>query len=131
MCRNKGTMKHPSSAVRRKYPKSKQHRILKLQNHYPRLIKSPKPTQSNAWRSNSVTNTKETNYPSKAKAFECMGLIQSNLSVDVETNPGPVINSTKKNSSSLQSRQCGNVWVNCWYTVCSRLYQDKIIIPFF
>ena len=29
-CENKGTMKYPSSAVRRKYPKSKKHKILKM-----------------------------------------------------------------------------------------------------
>ena len=49
---NKGTTKYPSSAVRRKYPKSNKYRILKMQNQYPHVINSPKPKQSNAWRSN-------------------------------------------------------------------------------
>ena len=31
------------------------------------------------------------------------------------------LHSTKNNSNSLQSRQCGNVWVKCWYTVCSHV----------
>ena len=53
---NKGTTKYPSSAVRRKYPKSNKYRILKIQNQYPHVIKSPKPKQSNVWRSNSVPN---------------------------------------------------------------------------
>ncbi|RMX52886.1 hypothetical protein pdam_00016235 [Pocillopora damicornis] len=59
------------------------------------------------------------------------GLIQYQiLSGDIETNPGPLsvtqnivccnnkVNSTKKNSSSFQSRQCGNVWVKCWHPMC-------------
>ena len=44
-CKNKGTAKHPSSAVRRKYRKSNKYRILKIQNRYPHVIKSPKPKQ--------------------------------------------------------------------------------------
>ena len=55
-CENKGTTKYPPSAVRRKYRKSNKYRILKLQNQYPHVIESPKPKQSNAWRSNSVPN---------------------------------------------------------------------------
>ena len=55
-CENKVTKKYPSSAVRRKYPKSNKYRILKMQNQYPHVINSPKPKQSNAWRSNSVPN---------------------------------------------------------------------------
>ena len=51
-CENKVTKKYPSSAVRRKYPKSNKYRILKMQNQYPHVINSPKPKQSNAWRSN-------------------------------------------------------------------------------
>ena len=56
-CENKGKMKYPSSAVRRKYRKSNKYRILKMQNQYPHVINSPKPKQSNAWRSNKVPNT--------------------------------------------------------------------------
>ena len=51
-CENKGTTKYPSCAVRRKYRKSNKYRILKMQNQYPHVINSPKPKQSNAWRSN-------------------------------------------------------------------------------
>ena len=51
-CENKGTTKYSSSAVRRKYRKSNKYRILKMQNQYPHVINSPKPKQSNAWRSN-------------------------------------------------------------------------------
>ena len=59
-----------------------------MQNQYPHVIKSPKPKQSNAWRSNSVPNVyKNLNY--RVDHFK------SNLSGDIETNPGPVINSTK------------------------------------
>ena len=46
-------MKYPSSAVRRKYPKSNKYRILKMLNQYPHV---KKPKQSNAWKSNSVPN---------------------------------------------------------------------------
>ena len=59
-----------------------------MQNQYPHVIKSQKPKQSNAWRSNSVPN------------------VYKNL------------NHRVNNFSSFQSRQCGNVWVKCWYTVC-------------
>ena len=45
---NKGTTKYPSNAVRRKYRKSNKYKILKMQNQYPHVIKSPKPEQSNA-----------------------------------------------------------------------------------
>ena len=87
-CKNEGTKKYPSSAVRRKYRKSNKYRILKMQNQYPHVIKSPKPKQSNAWRSNSVPNVyKNLNHR--------VNHLKSNLSGDIETNPGPVINSTK------------------------------------
>ena len=36
-CENKVTKKYPSSAVRRKYPKSNKYRILKMQNQYPHV----------------------------------------------------------------------------------------------
>ena len=87
-CENKGTTKYPSSAVRRKYPKSNKYRILKMQNQYPHVINSPKPKQLNAWRSNLVPNVYK-NLNHKVNNFK------SNLSRDIETNPGPVINSTK------------------------------------
>ena len=87
-CENKRTTKYPSSAVRRKYPKAKKHWILKMQNQYPHAIKSPKPKQSNAWRSNSVPSGYK-NLNHRVNHFK------SNLSGDIETNPGPVINSTK------------------------------------
>ena len=87
-CENKGTTKYPSSAVRRKYRKSNKYRILKMQNQYPHVINSPKPKQLNAWRSNLVPNVYK-NLNHKVNNFK------SNLSRDIETNPGPVINSTK------------------------------------
>ena len=87
-CENKVTKKYPSSAVRRKYPKSNKYRILKMQNQYPHVIKSPKPKQSNAWRSDSVPNVYK-NLNHRLNHFK------SSLSGDIETNPGPVINSTK------------------------------------
>ena len=87
-CENKVTKKYPSSAVRRKYPKSNKYRILKMQNQYPHVIKSTKPKQLNAWRSNSVPNVYK-NLNHRVNHFK------SNLSGDIETNPGPVINSTK------------------------------------
>ena len=59
-----------------------------MQNQYPHVIKSPKPKQSNAWRSNSVPNVYK-NLNHRVNHFK------SNLSGDRETNPGPVINSTK------------------------------------
>ena len=59
-----------------------------MQNQYPHVIKSPKPKQSNAWRSNSVLNVYK-NLNHRVNHFK------SNLSGDIEKNPGPVINSTK------------------------------------
>ena len=59
-----------------------------MQNQYPHVIKSPKPKQSNAWRSNSVPNVYK-NLNHRVNHFK------SNLSGDIETNPGPVINSSK------------------------------------
>ena len=59
-----------------------------MQNQYPHVIKSPKPKQSNAWRSNSVPNVYK-NLNHRVNHFK------SNLSGDIETNPGPVINSTR------------------------------------
>ena len=97
-------------------------------NQYPHIIKSPKPKQSNAWRSNSVPNVYR-NLNHRVNHFK------SNLSGDIKTNPGPVINSTKTNTSSLQSRQCGNVWVKYWYTVCSHvtcfphIYRGMVLYP--
>ena len=76
-CENKGTMKYPSSAVRRKYPKSNKYRILKMQNQYPHVINSPKPKQLNAWRSNSVPNVYK-NLNHRINHFK------SNLSGDIE-----------------------------------------------
>ena len=109
-CENKGTTKYPSYAVRRKHRKSNKYRILKMLNQYPHVINSPKPKQSNAWRSNSVPNVYK-NLNHRVNHFK------SNLSGDIETNPGPVINYTQNNSRFLQSRRCGNVWVKCWYTM--------------
>ena len=86
ICENKGTTKYPSSSVRRKYRKSNKYRILKMLKRYPHVIKSPKPKQSNAWRSNSVPNVYK-NLNHRVNHFK------SNLSGDIETNPGPVINS--------------------------------------
>ena len=64
-----------------------------MQNLYPHVINSPKPKQSNAWRSNSVPNVyKNLNYR--------VNHYKSNLSGDIETNPGPVINSTKTTQAS-------------------------------
>ena len=59
-----------------------------MQNQYPHVIKSQKPKQSNAWRSNSVPNVYK-NLNHRVNHFK------SNLSGDIETNFGPVINSTK------------------------------------
>ena len=59
-----------------------------MQNQNPHVIKSQKPKQSNAWRSNSVPNVYK-NLNHRVNHFK------SNLSGDIETNPGPVINSTK------------------------------------
>ena len=59
-----------------------------MQNQYPHVINSPKPKQLNAWRSNSVPNVYK-NLNHRVNHFK------SNLSGDIETNPGPVINSTK------------------------------------
>ena len=59
-----------------------------MPNQYPHVIKSPKPKWSNAWRSNPVPNVyKNLNHR--------VNHLKSNLSGDIETNPGPVINSTK------------------------------------
>ena len=85
---NKGTTKYPSSAVRRKFPKSNKCRILKMQNQYTHVIKSPKPKQSNAWGPNSIPNVYK-NLNHRVNHFK------SNPSGNIETNPGPVINSTK------------------------------------
>ena len=68
-CDNKGTTKYPSCAVRRKYRKSNKYRILKMQNQYPHVIKSPKPKQLNAWRSNSVPNV----YKNLNLRYHCCG----------------------------------------------------------
>ena len=87
-CENKGTTKYPSSAVRRKHRKSNKYRIRKTLNQYTLVIKSPKLKQSNAWRSNSVPNVYK-NLNHRVNHFK------SNLSGDIEKNPGPVINSTK------------------------------------
>ena len=59
-----------------------------MQNQYPHVINSPKPKQLNAWRSNSVPNVYK-NLNHRVNHFK------PNLSGDIETNPGPVINSTK------------------------------------
>ena len=59
-----------------------------MQNQYPHVINSPKPKQLNAWRSNSVPNVYK-NLNHRVNHFK------SNLSGDIETNPGPVINSSK------------------------------------
>ena len=59
-----------------------------MQNQYPHVIKSPKPKQSNAWRSNSVPYVYK-NLNHRVNHFK------SNLSGDIETNPCPVVNSTK------------------------------------
>ena len=87
-CENKVTTKYPSSAVKRKYRKSNKYRILKMLDQYPHVIRSSKPKQSNVWRSNSVPNGYK-NLNHRVNHFK------SNLSGDIETNPGPVINSTK------------------------------------
>ena len=44
---NKGTTKYPSSAVRRKYPKSKKKQDTEHAKQYPHEIKSPKPNEHN------------------------------------------------------------------------------------
>ena len=75
-------------------------------------IQSSKPRQSNAWRSNSVPNVHK-NLNHRVNHFK------SNLSGDIETNPGPVINSTKTIQTPYS--QCSNLWVKCWYTVCSHV----------
>ena len=59
-----------------------------MQNQYPHVINSPKPKQLNALRSKSVPNVYK-NLNHRVNHFK------SNLSGDIETNPGPVINSTK------------------------------------
>ena len=59
-----------------------------MQNQNPHVIKSQKPKQSNAWRSDSVPNVYK-NLSHRLNHFK------SSLSGDIETNPGPVINSTK------------------------------------
>ena len=59
-----------------------------MQNQYTHVIKSPKPNQLNAWGPNSIPNVYK-NLNHRVKHF------RSNLSGDIETNPGPVINSTK------------------------------------
>ena len=48
-----------------------------MQNQYPHVIKSPKPKQSNAWRSNSVPNVYK-NLNHRVNHFK------SNLSGDIE-----------------------------------------------
>ena len=70
------------------YQNIKNQNQYQCQNQYPHVIKSPKPKQSNAWRSNSVPNVYK-NLNHRVNHFK------SNLSGDIETNPGPVINSTK------------------------------------
>ena len=63
-----------------------------MQNQYPQVIKSPKPKQSNVWRSNSVPNVyKNLNH----RVNHRVNHFKSKLSGDIETNPGPVNNSTK------------------------------------
>ena len=110
-CENKGTTKHPSSAVRRKYPKSNKYRILKMQNQYPLVIKSPKPKQSNAWRSNLVPNVyKNLNH--------WVNHFKSNLCI--ETNPGPVINSTKTIQAPYSQDSVAMFGLNAG-TVCSHV----------
>ena len=59
-----------------------------MQNQYPHVINSPKLKQSNAWRSNSLPNVYK-NLNHRVNHFK------SNLSGDIERNPGPVIYSTK------------------------------------
>ena len=79
-CENKGTTKYSSSAVRRKYRKSNKYRILKMLNQYPHVIKSPKPKQSNAWRSNSVPNVyKNLNHRVNHVSPICLGIQKQTL----------------------------------------------------
>ena len=59
-----------------------------MQNQYPHVINSPKPKQLNALRSKSVPNVYK-NLNHRVNHFK------SNLSGDIERNPGPVIYSTK------------------------------------
>ena len=59
-----------------------------MQNQYPHVINSPKPKQLNVLRSNSVPNVYK-NLNHRVNHFK------SNLSGDIERNPGPVIYSTK------------------------------------
>ena len=59
-----------------------------MQNQYPHVINSPKPKQLNVLRSNSVPNVYK-NLNHRINHFK------SNLSGDIERNPGPVIYSTK------------------------------------
>ena len=72
--------KYPSSAVRRKYLKSNKYRILKMLNQYPHVIKSPKPKQSNAWRSYSVPNVyKNLNHKVNHLSPICLGIQKQSL----------------------------------------------------
>ena len=59
-----------------------------MQNQYPHVINSPKLKQLNVLRSNSVPNVYK-NLNHRVNHFK------SNLSGDIERNPGPVIYSTK------------------------------------
>ena len=59
-----------------------------MQNQCPHVINSPKPKQLNVLRSNSVPNVYK-NLNHRVNHFK------SNLSGDIERNPGPVIYSTK------------------------------------
>ena len=60
-----------------------------MQNQYLQVIKSPKPKQSNVWRSNSVPNVIYKNLNQRVNH------LKSKLSGDIETNSGPVIKYTK------------------------------------
>ena len=59
-----------------------------MSNIHNYVIKSPKPEQSNVWRSNSVPHVYKT-------LNHRVNHFKSNLSGNIETNPGPVINSSK------------------------------------
>ena len=82
-----------------------------MQNQYPHVLKSPKPKQSNAWRSNLVPNVYK-NLNHRVNHFK------SSLSGDIETNLGPV--------SVTQNIVCCNNKVNSTKTIQALFSQDNV-----
>ena len=82
-----------------------------MQNQYPHVLKSPKPKQSNAWRSNSVPNVYK-NLNHRVNHFK------SSLSGDIEKNLGPV--------SVTQNIVCCNNKVNSAKTIQALFSQDNV-----